>query len=412
MADIKEMFTEKQIELLSCSVHDKPKIMVASGAKRAGKTYIMDIAFLKHMRAYKDKGVSFIIGGATSATIRRNILNDLEDMLGMDIKLNKEQGFELWGNMIYCFGGSNADSWKAVRGFTVAGAFLNEGTALHDTFIKEVISRCSYAGARVFIDTNPENPMHPVKTDYIDKSGQKLNDGRLNIISFDFTLYDNTFLPHDYIESIEKATPSGMFFERDVLGMWVAAEGIVYRDFNPKIHLIDRIPENERVIKYIGGIDFGFEHYGSIVVLAKCSSGKYYLVEEIAEQHKYIDWWKEKALELQNKYYGITFYCDTARTEHISKLRQSPSINARYAEKAVIEGIERVGSLLKQGSLFFLKDKFKKGLQEMYLYTWNDKLGKEDIKKENDDVLDALRYAIFSEYKLGGAGMRLKPRGM
>ena len=38
MADIKEMFTEKQIELLSCSVHDKPKIMVASGAKRAGKT--------------------------------------------------------------------------------------------------------------------------------------------------------------------------------------------------------------------------------------------------------------------------------------------------------------------------------------------------------------------------------------
>lgn len=410
MADIKKILTEKQIELLSCSIHNKPKILLASGAKRAGKTYVMDIAFLKHMRAYKAKGVSFIIGGATSATIRRNILNDLEDMLGMDIKLNKEQGFELWGNMIYCFGGSNADSWKAVRGFTAAGAFLNEGTALHDTFIKEVISRCSYEGARIFIDTNPENPMHSVKTDYIDKSGQKLNDGRLNIISFDFTLYDNTFLPPDYIESIEKATPSGMFFDRDILGMWVAAEGIVYRDFNPKVHLIDRIPENERVIKYIGGIDFGFEHYGSIVVLAKCSSGKYYLVEEVAEQHKYIDWWKEKALELQNKYYGITFYCDTARTEHISKLRQSPSINARYAEKAVVEGIERVGSLLKQGNLFFLKDKFKKGLQEMYLYTWNDKLGKEDIKKENDDVLDALRYAIFSEYKLGGGGIRLKPR--
>ena len=379
MADIKELFTEKQIELLSCSVHDKPKIMVASGAKRAGKTYIMDIAFLKHMRAYKDKGVSFIIGGATSATIRRNILNDLEDMLGMDIKLNKEQGFELWGNMIYCFGGSNADSWKAVRGFTAAGAFLNEGTALHDTFIKEVISRCSYEGARIFIDTNPENPMHPVKTDYIDKDGQRLNDGRLNIKAFDFTLYDNTFLPPDYIESIEKATPSGMFYERDVLGKWVAAEGIVYRDFNPKIHLIDKIPENERIVKYIGGIDFGFEHYGSIVVVAKCSSGNYYLIEEVAEQHKYIDWWKEKALELQQKYYGITFYCDTARPEHISKLRQSPSVNARNGEKAVVEGIERVGSLLKQNNLFFLKSKFKKGLQEMYLYTWNDKLGKEDI---------------------------------
>lgn len=410
--NLNSIFTEKQLELLKCSVYERPKILLASGAKRAGKTYIMDIAFLKHMRAYKDKGVSFILGGATSATIRRNILNDLEDMLGMDIKLNKEQGFELWGNMIYCFGGSNADSWKSVRGFTAAGAFLNEGTALHDTFVKEVISRCSYEGARIFIDTNPENPMHPVKTDYIDKSGQRLKDGRLNIKAFDFTLYDNTFLPIDYIESIEKSTPSGMFFERDILGLWVTAEGIVYRDFNSKIHLVDKIPTNEKIIKYIGGIDFGFEHYGSIVVIAICQSGNFYLIEEIAEQHKYIDWWKEKALELQKKYYGITFYCDTARPEHISKLKQNPFVNAKNADKAVVEGIEYVGSLLKQNKLFFLKDKFKRGLKEIYLYTWSDKIGKEEVTKENDDVLDAIRYALFSNNKHGNTNIRIKPRGL
>lgn len=401
MADIRKLFTEKQIELLSCSIHDKPKILVASGAKRAGKTYIMDIAFLKHMRAYKDKGVSFILGGATSATIRRNILNDLEDMLGMDIKLNKEQGFELWGNMIYCFGGSNADSWKAVRGFTAAGAFLNEGTTLHDTFVKEVISRCSYEGARIFIDTNPENPMHSVKTDYIDKSGQLLSDGRLNIKAFDFTLYDNTFLPKDYVDSIEKATPSGMFYDRDIMGLWVAAEGIVYRDFDYKVHLVDKIPENENIIKYIGGIDFGFEHFGSIVVIALTDKGNYYLIEEIAEQHRYIDWWKNKALELQDKYTNIKFYCDTARTEHISYLRKSDKNNRRVealeANKSVVEGIGKVGSLLKQNKLFFIREKFKKGLQEIYLYTWSDKVDDEKVKKENDDVLDAIRYAIFTD---------------
>lgn len=398
MADIRKLFTEKQIELLSCSIHDKPKILVASGAKRAGKTYIMDIAFLKHMRAYKDKGVSFILGGATSATIRRNILNDLEDMLGMDIKLNKEQGFELWGNMIYCFGGSNADSWKAVRGFTAAGAFLNEGTALHDTFVKEVISRCSYEGARIFIDTNPENPMHSVKTDYIDKSGQLLSDGRLNIKAFDFTLYDNTFLPKDYVDSIEKATPSGMFYDRDIMGLWVAAEGIVYRDFDYKIHLVDNIATDETVIKYVGGVDFGYEHFGSIVVIALTDKGNYYLVEEIAEQHRYIEWWKEKALELQRKYFGIKFYCDTARPEYIDYLLKSDGENRRVealkANKSVLEGIQNVGSLLKQHKLFFIRDKFKKGLQEMYLYTWSDKVDDEKVKKENDDVLDALRYAV------------------
>ena len=399
MADIRKLFTEKQIELLSCSIHDKPKILVVSGAKRAGKTYIMDIAFLKHMRAYKDKGVSFILGGATSATIRRNILNDLEDMLGMDIKLNKEQGFELWGNMIYCFGGSNADSWKAVRGFTAAGAFLNEGTALHDTFVKEVISRCSYEGARIFIDTNPENPMHSVKTDYIDKSGQLLSDGRLNIKAFDFTLYDNTFLPRDYVDSIEKATPSGMFYDRDIMGLWVAAEGIVYRDFDYKVHLVDNIATDETVIKYVGGVDFGYEHFGSIVVIALTDKGNYYLVEEIAEQHRYIEWWKEKALELQRKYFGIKFYCDTARPEYIDYLLKSDGENRRVealkANKSVLEGIQNVGSLLKQHKLFFIRDKFKKGLQEMYLYTWSDKVDDEKVKKENDDVLDALRYAVM-----------------
>lgn len=399
MSDVRKLFTEKQIELLSCSIHEEPKILVASGAKRAGKTYIMDIAFLKHMRAYKDKGVSFILGGATSATIRRNILNDLEDMLGMDIKLNKEQGFELWGNMIYCFGGSNADSWKAVRGFTAAGAFLNEGTALHDTFVKEVISRCSYEGARIFIDTNPENPMHSVKTDYIDKSGQLLSDGRLNIKAFDFTLYDNTFLPKDYVDSIEKATPSGMFYDRDIMGLWVAAEGIVYRDFDYKIHLVDNIATDETVIKYVGGVDFGYEHFGSIVVIALTDKGNYYLVEEIAEQHRYIEWWKEKALELQRKYFGIKFYCDTARPEYIDYLLKSDGENRRVealkANKSVLEGIQNVGSLLKQHKLFFIRDKFKKGLQEMYLYTWSDKVDDEKVKKENDDVLDALRYAVM-----------------
>ena len=89
--------------------------------------------------------------------------------------------------------------------FTSYGAFLNEATTLHDTFIKECISRCSGEGARIYMDTNPENPMHTVKTDYIDKSGQRLDNGQLNIQAFHFTLYDNTFLNKEYVKSIESS---------------------------------------------------------------------------------------------------------------------------------------------------------------------------------------------------------------
>ena len=105
--------------------------------------------------------------------------------------------------------------------FTSYGAFLNEATTLHDSFVKECISRCSGEGARIYMDTNPENPMHTVKTDYIDKSGQRLDNGQLNIQSFQFTLYDNTFLNKEYVKSIEASTPSGMFYDRDILGKYL-----------------------------------------------------------------------------------------------------------------------------------------------------------------------------------------------
>ena len=154
------MLTQKQNEVYQSFLKENPKILIASGAKRAGKTFVLNFIFLNHIVKYRNKGVSFILGGATHASIRRNVLDDLEKILGKQLKLDKSNAIEIFGNKVYCFDGSNADSWKKVRGFTAAGAFLNEGTALHDTFVKEVISRCSYEGARIFIDTNPENPAH------------------------------------------------------------------------------------------------------------------------------------------------------------------------------------------------------------------------------------------------------------
>jgi PBSX family phage terminase large subunit len=202
-----------------------------------------------HISKFKDKGYSFIIGGTTQSSIRRNILNDLESILGKSITLSKDNHFKLFGNKVYCFDGANADSYKKARGFTAYGAFLNEATTLHDTFVKEVISRCSGEGARIYMDTNPENPTHTVKVDYVDKDGQRLSNGQLNIKAFNFTLYDNTFLNKEYVESIEASTPSGMFFDRDILGVWVASEGVVYKDFNKDVHYIKDL-NNIDIVKY------------------------------------------------------------------------------------------------------------------------------------------------------------------
>ena len=115
-----------------------------------------------HIATYKDKGLNFIIGGATQASIRRNILDDMELILGRELTLDKSNAVKIFGNKVYVFDGQNSDAWKK-HVVLLQQVLLNEGTALHNMFIKEVFSRCSYKGARILIDTNPENPMHPVK---------------------------------------------------------------------------------------------------------------------------------------------------------------------------------------------------------------------------------------------------------
>lgn len=389
--------TPKQKEVMDSFIKENPKILLASGAKRAGKTFVFILLFLMHIAKYEGQGLSFIIGGATQASIRRNILNDMESVLGKELKLNKANAVTVLGNKIYCFDGANADAWKKARGFTAAGALLNEGTALHDSFVKEVISRCSYKGARVLIDTNPENPAHSVKTDYIDKDGQMLDNGRLNMRAFHFTLFDNIYLDPEYVESIIASTPTGMFTDRDIHGHWVSAEGVIYKDFRKDVHYITAEQfEKVNIVKYFAGVDWGYEHFGSIVVMGLDDKGNIYLIEEHAKQHEEIDYWVKVAKGIKERYGNINFYCDTARPEHIERFRRE-RLRALNADKAVVSGIEEVARLFKLNKLFIVSENVKRFDKEIYLYVWNETTG--EPVKQWDDVLDAVRYAIYTELK-------------
>lgn len=389
------MLNQKQIEVVECIKQENPKILICSGAKRAGKTYILILAFLAHIARFKNQGLSFILGGANQSTLRRNVLDDMENFLGIPLKLDKTNAIPIFGNKVYCFDGTNADAWKRVRGFTAAGAFLNEGTALNNVFIKEVISRCSYKGARILIDTNPENPMHPVKTDYIDNDGQRLSNGRVNIRAFHFTLFDNNALDPEYVESIVAATPSGMFTDRDIYGRWVSAEGIVYQDFNAEKHYISRDKINQaEFVSYFAGVDWGYEHFGNISVFGEMPDGCVVMVSEHARQHEEIDYWVDVARKIKEQYGNIVFYCDYARPEHIQRFRRE-GFRAKNANKEVISGIEQVASRFKKDMLLICDDA-KRFRDEISMYAWNEKTG--EPVKQYDDVLDTIRYAIYTHY--------------
>ena len=391
------ILNKKQREVLKAIKEEQPKIIILFGAKRAGKTFLSLLLFLSHIAKYESEGLSFVIGGVSASAIRRNVLDELELVLQQEIQLDKSSSFQLFGNTVYCIDGAMASSWKKARGFTSAGAYLNEGTALHDTFVKEIISRGSYKGARVIIDTNTENPAHPIKKDYIDKSGELLSTGRVNISSFNFTLFDNEMLDREYVESIIKATPSGAFTDRDIYGRWVAREGAVYSDFGEHNYIYRKEIEGMEFDRLVVGVDWGYEHQGTMVVLG-FKKGKYFLLEEHTQQHKDIEYWVGVATDIQKRWqlYGVLpYFCDSARPEYVVRLTEE-GLNAMNANKSIIEGVAFVASLMKNEKLFVVREAINLFEKQVNEYVWDKNNDKP--KKENDDVLDGVRYAIYSDY--------------
>lgn len=392
MSRLARMYHEKQRDVLKFALNNDFFMLINHGAKRTGKTIINNDLFLLELKRVRkiadDEGVKdpqYILAGADLGAIQRNVLNELSNKYELEFKFDKHNRFRLFGVLVCCFGHSKINDLGRIRGMTAYGAYINECSIANEEVFNEIKSRCSGTGARLLIDTNPDQPEHWLKRDYIDKA-----DGKL-IQAYQYQLDDNTFLSDRYRDSIKSSTPTGVFYDRDILGMWVSAEGIVYRDFDMKKHYVDELPSMTR---YFAGIDWGYDHYGCIVVIGEGVDGNYYYVDEVAKKHQEIDYWVDVANKIKGKYGNIRFYADTARPEHIVRFKRE-GINVKSGTKRRLAGIEAVASLFKQDKLLIYKPVANLFRREIFMYAWNEKTG--DAIKQWDDCMDALRYAIYSD---------------
>lgn len=397
---LSDLYTQKQLDTFRFAVNHDYFMLINHGAKRTGKTVLDNDLFLYELRRIKQiaaaqhvESPQYIMAGADLGALNRNVLIELSNKYGLKFHFDKYNRFKLFGVQVCCFGHSKINDLGRIRGMTAFGAYINEGTMARQEVFDEIKSRCSGYGARMLIDTNPDNPEHWLKRDYIDKA-----DGKI-IKAVHYRLDDNTFLSDRYKQTMKDTTPSGMFYDRNIEGQWVMGEGAVYRDFDAKRHYISRAElEKVNFVKYIAGMDWGYEHFGALVLIGKDDRGHYYLVREIARQHEEIDFWLQKAQEIKEEYGNIVFYCDSARPEYVKKFKKN-GVRAVNANKAVLSGIERVAQLYKQDALHIADDveRFK---DEIYMYVWNEKTG-EPVKLW-DDVQDAVRYAIYTDENRGG----------
>lgn len=389
--NLRKLYTRKQIAALKCFKKNF-WLLVLHGAKRAGKTVADNDLFLlelKRVRKIADRlnipEPQYILAGNSLGSLARNVLIELTNKYGIEINFNKHNEFKLFGVKVCCFGHGTIRDMARIRGMTSFGAYINEGTTAVEEVVREILNRCSGEGARVMMDTNPDNPEHYIKTDYIDKADNN------KIIEIHFELDDNDFLTDEYKENVKSTTPTGLFYDRDILGLWVNSEGVVYKDFNKSMILARYNKQN--IIKYFAGVDWGYEHLGSIAVIGVDGLGNHLLVKEIVAQYEEIDYWVQQAKEVVKEFGNIDFYCDSARPEHVARFSRE-GFKAHNANKEVLSGIEVVAQLMKTNK-FYVLDSCSHFKKEIYNYVWDKSKGVP--VKANDDLLDALRYAIYSE---------------
>lgn len=372
-------------------------LMINYGAVRSGKTIANNYCFILSLisirkQADKDgvKDPLYILAGTSKKNIYNNVLNPLFNDFDLVPEQDSVGNLHLFGvTIVLAYTGTIA-GLRGIRGSSAYGAYINEASLANESVFNEIRDRCSEGDGRVICDTNPDIPTHWLKTDYIDNDSD-------NIISNHFVLDDNTFLSKRYIENKKATTPSGMLYDRSVLGLWVTGEGVVYEDFDKNTMLVDSVPDN---LNYYCGVDWGFAkgHENVITVMGDDpETDTSYLVDIFSSTGKFIDYWVDISHQIQDAHgRNINFWADSARPEYVSYFQQN-NINARNADKSVMDGVEYCAQRIKMGKFKVLHKCAKPFLDDIYQYVWDPVKGVP--KKEHDNVMDSFRYGLFNQHK-------------
>ncbi len=217
-------FSEKALDFLQNS---NKRYNIAYGSVRSSKTVTMTVRWLKYL--VDGPPGDLLMMGYSMATLQRNVLNDLFDIVGKNAYkwINRQQGeLQLYGRRIYCLGAATEKADARIRGATFAGAYCDEANLFPHIVWNQIQARLSVKGAMCFANCNPESPSHWFYTDVI--ANKDIPDDMKAI--WHFTMDDNLSLSEEYKKTLY-ASYSGVFRKRLILGEWCAAEGAIYEDY-------------------------------------------------------------------------------------------------------------------------------------------------------------------------------------
>lgn len=221
------MFTEKQKKVLRNSTH---RWNILSGAVRSGKTYVSYFDAPLSIREHWDNNVMFI--GKTVNTIDRNVFDPMREIYGPDLvtKLIDKKEIYLFGKRCYVVGANDDRAITKIQGTSLGFAYGDEITTWPENFWNMLKSRLDKPNSKFFGTCNPEAPSHFVK--------KHLDNREIDTFQEHFTIYDNTTLDPEFVRNLENEYRGTVYFDKWILGKWIANEGLVYPLFRRERHYL------------------------------------------------------------------------------------------------------------------------------------------------------------------------------
>lgn len=327
--------------------------VIADGAIRSGKTIACIIGFLTWSQEMFS-GESFILAGKTVGALKKNVIRPMLQIMEAwgwpyeYIRSGTDARIEIGQNTYYLYGANTEAAQDALQGLTAAGAYLDEAALFPQSFIDQAIGRCSVLGSKVWMNCNPEGPHHYIREEFLLPEKQK----EKKVYHLHFMMKDNLSLSPSVIRRYERAWPHGsVFYKRFILGLWVAADGLIYQEFadHVKDYLItEKWLKDNQIIYAVIGVDFGGTKSAHSFTLTGFTRGykqvivldEYYKKDRINPQQlqeAFVDFVRRAQL----KYKVYEAYCDSAEQTLISGLEMAcmqahVSIDIRNAIKGPI----------------------------------------------------------------------------
>ncbi len=367
------------------------------GAVSSGKTYASIERFIYDLKN-GPAGDAMVIG-VNRTSIQRNILTHLYRRLGFPCPTEKAQMSRLYGRDVWFVGAPDVSAVSTIQGSTLALAYVDEATNLPEPFWKMLESRLRVPGAKLLATCNPESPGHWLKRDYLDKK-------ELDLAHWHFCLDDNPSLDETYKQQL-KASYSGMWFTRYVMGEWCLASGAVFDSWD-NINIFDK--DYPTPVEYCASLDYGTINPTACHVAAispnqwpQIRIEKEYYFDSIKHGRSKTD--AELARDIKEflQYLPITaLYVDPAAASLKLELRNM-NLPVVDANNDVLFGIKLMSQYIG-GKNLLVRKTCKNLIEQIQGYAWDSKAadrGEDKPIKKNDHAVDSCRYLIASRFKNG-----------